>query len=100
MEETLTVLKLGLPPALRSFLVTTNAIENLSGSSRRISRSVTRWRAGDMISRGAAVGLLQAEQHFRRVHAAIVTCPYSSGRCGETVRNLTPPNNTNDLKNY
>jgi transposase-like protein len=67
MEETLTVLKLGLPPALQSFLVTTNAIENLIGSSRRISRNVTRWRAGDMISRWAAVGLLQAEQHFRRV---------------------------------
>jgi transposase-like protein len=67
MQETLTVLKLGLPPALRSFLVTTNAIENLIGSSRRISRNVTRWRAGDMISRWAAVGLLQAEQHFRRV---------------------------------
>ncbi|HEY6355845.1 MAG TPA: IS256 family transposase [Burkholderiaceae bacterium] len=67
MEETLTVLKLGLPPALRSFLVTTNAIENLIGSSRRICRNVTRWRAGDMISRWAAVGLLQAEQHFRRV---------------------------------
>jgi putative transposase len=67
MEETLTVLKLRLPPALRSFLVTTNAIENLIGSSRRICRNVTRWRAGDMISRWAVVGLLQAEQHFRRV---------------------------------
>jgi putative transposase len=67
MEETLTVLKLELPAVLRSFLVTTNAIENLIGSARRTSRNVTRWRAGEMISRWAAVGLLQAEQHFRRI---------------------------------
>ncbi len=67
MEETLTVLKLELPAALRGFLVTTNAIENLIGSTRRTSRNVTRWRSGDMISRWAAVGLLQAEQHFRRI---------------------------------
>jgi len=67
MEETLTVLKLELPTALRGFLVTTNAIENLIGSARRTSRNVTRWRSGDMISRWAAVGLLQAEEHFRRI---------------------------------
>jgi hypothetical protein len=47
--------------------ILSTAIENLIGSSRRICRNVTRWRAGDMISRWAAVGLLQAEQHFRRV---------------------------------
>ena len=67
MEETLTVLKLELPTALRGFLVTTNAIENLIGSARRTSRNLTRWRSGDMISRWAAVGLLQAEEHFRRI---------------------------------
>jgi putative transposase len=67
MEETLTVLKLKLPPALRGFLVTTNAIENLIGSARRTSRNVTRWRSGDMIGRWAALGLLQAERHFKRI---------------------------------
>jgi putative transposase len=67
LEETLTVLKLELPAPLRGFLVTTNAIENLIGSARRTSRNVTRWRSGDMISRWAAVGLLQAVEHFRRI---------------------------------
>jgi putative transposase len=67
MEETLTVLKLELPAVLRGFLVTTNAIENLIGSARRTSRNVTRWRSGEMINRWAAVGLLQAEEHFRRI---------------------------------
>jgi hypothetical protein len=67
LEKTLTVLKLGLRPALRTFLVTTNAIENLMGSARRISRNVTRWRAGEMISRWTAAGLLHAKQGFHRI---------------------------------
>ena len=50
---------LELPAPLRGFLVTTNAIENLIGSTRRTSRNVTRWRSGNMISRWAAIGLLQ-----------------------------------------
>jgi hypothetical protein len=67
LEKTLTVLKLGLPPALRTFLVTTNAIENLMGSARRISRNVTRWRAGEMISRWTAAGPLHTKQGFHRI---------------------------------
>ena len=67
LEETLTVAKLDLPAALRGFLVTTNAIENLIGTSRRISRNVKRWRSGEMIVRWTAVGLAQAEKNFRRV---------------------------------
>lgn len=59
--------KLGLPPALRAFLVTTNAIESLMGCTRSSSRNVTRWRAGDMISRWTAAGLLHAEQGFHRI---------------------------------
>jgi transposase-like protein len=67
MEETLTVAKLDLPGALRTFLVTTNAIENLIGTSRRISRNVKRWRSGEMIVRWTAIGFAQAEKNFRRV---------------------------------
>jgi hypothetical protein len=67
MEETLTVSKLNLPAALHTFLVTTNAIENLIGSARRTSRSVTRWHSGEMIVRWIGVGLLHAEQSFRRI---------------------------------
>jgi transposase-like protein len=67
LEETLTVAKLDLPGALRTFLVSTNAIENLIGTSRRISRNVKRWRSGEMIVRWTAIGLAQAEKNFRRV---------------------------------
>src|SRR5262249_2926267 len=67
LEETLTVLKFNLPASLRGFLLTTNAVENLIGSLRRVTRNVTRWRSGDMIARWSAVGLSTAEQNFRRV---------------------------------
>src|SRR5436309_114427 len=48
LEETLTVLKLGLPPALRRFFATTNCIENLIGTLRHVTRNIKRWRGGDM----------------------------------------------------
>ncbi|OGF20296.1 MAG: hypothetical protein A2V63_04190, partial [Candidatus Eisenbacteria bacterium RBG_19FT_COMBO_70_11] len=44
LEETLTVLKLGLPPGLRCFFATTNCIENLIGTLRHVTRNIKRWR--------------------------------------------------------
>jgi transposase-like protein len=67
LEETLTVLKLGLPPTLRRFFATTNCIENLIGTLRHVSRNVKRWRAGDMRRRWLGLGLLRAAQRFRRI---------------------------------
>ena len=51
MEETLTVVKLALPELLRKSLATTNAIENLNGTIRRVSRNVKRWKSPSMIRR-------------------------------------------------
>jgi len=67
MEETLTVLKLDLPPSLRRSLATTNAIENTLGTVRKASRNVKRWRGGDMVRRWTAIGLVAAKNHFRRI---------------------------------
>ena len=67
LEETLTVVKLDLPITLRRSLATTNNIENLVGSIRRVSRNVKRWRGAEMIRRWASVGLFQAEKRFRRI---------------------------------
>jgi putative transposase len=67
LEETLTVVKLDLPITLKRSLATTNNIENLVGSIRRVSRNVKRWRGSDMIRRWASVGLFQAEKRFRRI---------------------------------
>ena len=51
LEETLTVLTLGLPTRLRRFFATTNCIENLIGTVRHVTRNVKRWRDGRMIRR-------------------------------------------------
>jgi putative transposase len=67
LEETLTVLKLGLGPTLRRSLSTTNAIENLNGTIRRVSRNVKRWRPRDMRRRWVGLAILDAEKHFHRI---------------------------------
>jgi putative transposase len=67
LEETLTVVKLELPPTLRRSLATTNTIENLVGSIRRVTRNVKRWRGTDMIRRWTALGLFNASKRFRRI---------------------------------
>ena len=51
LEETLTVLILGLPTRLQRCLATTNCIENLIGAVRHFTRNVKRWRDGAMIRR-------------------------------------------------
>ena len=67
LEETLTVLTLGLPPRLRRFFATTNAIENLIGTLRHVARNVKRWRDGTMIRRWIGLGVLRAATRFRRI---------------------------------
>jgi putative transposase len=67
LEETLTVLKLGLPPGLRRFFATTNCIENLIGTLRHVTRNIKRWRDSDMRRRWLGLGLLRAAERFRRI---------------------------------
>jgi putative transposase len=67
LEETLTVVRLGVSSALRRTLATTNPIESALSVTRRVTARVTRWRDGDMRKRWCAAGLLRAEAKFRRV---------------------------------
>ena len=67
MEETLTVVKLALPALLRQSLATTNAIENLNGTIRRVSRNVKRWKSPSMVRRWTALGVVTAQKEFRRI---------------------------------
>lgn len=73
LEETLTVKDWHLPDILERALSTTNVIENLNGTIRRVSRNVKRWRDGSMIRRWAAAGILEAQRSFRRLrgHAGL-----------------------------
>jgi transposase-like protein len=66
MEETLTVLKLGLSETLQRSLASTNSIESTLGTVRRVSRNVKCWKAG-MVRRWVAMGLLTAQKRFRRI---------------------------------
>ncbi len=67
LEETLTLLHLGVRGALARTLVSTNPIENLMGTLDRVSRNVKRWRHGRMALRWAVTGLLEARKSFRRI---------------------------------
>jgi transposase-like protein len=67
LEETLTVLRLGLEGPLRRTLSSTNPIESALSVVRRVTSRVTRWRDGDMRLRWCVAGLLRAESKFRRV---------------------------------
>ncbi len=46
---------------------TTNAIENLKGRARSVTRNVKRWRGGEMILRWMAAAASEAEKGFRRL---------------------------------
>ena len=67
LEETLTVVRLGVPELLRKTLATTNPIESAFSVAESVTRRVKRWRDGDMRQRWCAAGLLDAERRFRRV---------------------------------
>jgi len=67
LDETLTVLRLGLPITLCRTFSTTNAIENMNGTLRRVIRNVKRWRGEGMIQRWVALGIAEAQRGFRRV---------------------------------
>ena len=67
LDETLTVIELELPERLQLSLRTTNPIDNLIGSIRKVSRRVKRWRGGRMMLRWCGAAVLDAEQRFRRI---------------------------------
>ncbi len=68
MYETLTVLRLDLPPTLARTLRSTNAIESMISICRDHSRNVKRWRDGQMALRWCAAGMVEASKQFRRVN--------------------------------
>jgi transposase-like protein len=67
LDETLTVLSLGIGPTLRKSLATTNPIESTFSTVRRVSRRVTRWQSGTMALRWALAGTMEAEKTWRRL---------------------------------
>lgn len=67
LDETLTVLELGLSHTLTRSFSTTNSIENMNDRIRQIARRVKRWRGGEMILCWVGAGVWEAERGFRRL---------------------------------
>lgn len=70
LDETISVKRLRLPKKLERQLSTTNAIENLMGAVRRLSRRVKHWRGGTMILRWTVAAVADAATRFRRITGA------------------------------
>jgi transposase-like protein len=68
MAETLTILRLGVPPTLARTLCSTNPVESMIEICREHSKNVKRWRDRTMALRWCAAGMLEADHQFRRVN--------------------------------
>ena len=68
LAETLTILRLGVPPTLARTLHSTNPIESMIEIAGRHSCNVKRWQNGQMALRWCAAGMLEADHQFRRVN--------------------------------
>jgi transposase-like protein len=71
MEETLTVIRLDVPPFLYKTLYSTNPIESLNSSLERFAHRVKKWRSGDMKKRWLAAAIIQAEERMHRVRGML-----------------------------
>ncbi len=67
MDDTLTLMELGITGQLAKTLCSTNPCESMIEIVRHTQRNVKRWHDGDMRKRWTATGMLVAEQQFRRI---------------------------------
>ena len=67
LDDTLTVIDLGLTGWLLKAFRSTNAIENLNSTLQRVARNVKRWRGGQMAQRWAVTSLIEAHKRFKRI---------------------------------
>src|SRR3954467_8996424 len=68
MTETLTVLRLAIPPTLARTFRSTNAVESMISICRTHASNVKNWRNGTMALRWCAAGMVEAGKQFRRVN--------------------------------
>jgi len=67
MQDTLTLMRLGITGQLAKTLSSTNPCESMIEIVRYTQRNVKRWHDGDMRKRWTAAGMLVAEQQFRKI---------------------------------
>lgn len=68
-------------------------IESMISIARTTCRNVKRWRDGDMRSRWAAAGLLEAKKQFRRVRG-YRQIPHLQSALARHIQSVTPPCHT------
>ncbi|MGH3572646.1 MAG: IS256 family transposase [Pseudonocardiaceae bacterium] len=68
MAETLTVLRLNMPPTLARTFRSTNAVESMISICRDHASNVKNWQNGTMALRWCAAGMVEAGKQFRRVN--------------------------------
>ena len=86
MAETLTVLRLGIPPTLARTLRSTNSIESMISIARAHSRNVKNWQNGTMALRWCAAGMVEPASNSA---ASTATCTYP--RCAMHSNGTSPP---------
>jgi transposase-like protein len=67
LDDTLTLIRLGVDGQLAKTLSSTNPCESMIEIVRHTQRNVKRWQDGDMRKRWTAAGMLVAQQQFRRI---------------------------------
>jgi len=67
LDDTLTLMRLGIDGQLAKTLCSTNPCESMIEIVRYTQRNVKRWQDGDMRKRWTAAGMIAAEQQFRRI---------------------------------
>ena len=97
MAETLTILRLGVPPTLARTLRSTNPAESLIEICREHSKNVKRWRDGTMALRWCAAGMLEAGHQFRRVNGHL-HLPKLRAALEDHFRNVSAASQNEDQK--
>jgi putative transposase len=98
MAETLTILRLGVPPTLARTLRSTNPVESLIEICREHSRNVKRWRDGTMALRWCAAGMLEADHQFRRVNGHLHLPRLRAALEASFTENVSPVSQNDDQK--
>jgi transposase-like protein len=98
MAETLTVLRLDVPPTLARTLRSTNTIESMIGICREHAKNVKRWRDGSMALRWCAAGMIEAGRQFRRVNGHLHLAKLRAALEACFTENVTAVNQNEDQK--
>ena len=91
LAETLTVLRLGVPPTLARTLRSTNPIESLLSICREHAGDVKRWQDGTMALRWCAAGMVEAGKQFRRVNGYLHLPALRAALEAEVAKTVTDP---------